>query len=69
MSNDRSTSAPDRESQAENDTPADHVSQTHRKMVQSAAAGLAAAFAGTADHRRRFRHRPRGGDRVRARAM
>jgi NAD(P)-dependent dehydrogenase (short-subunit alcohol dehydrogenase family) len=48
MSNDPSTNATGRESQAENDMPANHVSQTRRKVVQSAAAGLAAVFAGNA---------------------
>ncbi|MEX3789224.1 SDR family oxidoreductase [Paraburkholderia sp. BR14374] len=48
MSNDRSTSAPGRESLAQDNTPADQVSHGRRKVVQSAAAGLAAVFAGNA---------------------
>jgi hypothetical protein len=48
MANDPSTSAADRESQTENGTSTNHVSQTGRKVVQSAAAGLAAVFAGNA---------------------
>ena len=48
MANDPSTSAAGRESQTEHDTSADRVSPTRRKVVQSAAAGLAAVFAGNA---------------------